>query len=73
METVRIVFLSDISLLKFLMRSFMVILSPFNLLTMKAQQVAAALNVLLKGNVVEDPVRIVKLGPFSPAHFLTTG
>ena len=51
----------------------MVILSPFNPLTMKAQQVAAALNVLLKGNVVEDPVRIVKLGPFSPAHFLTTG
>ena len=72
METVRILFLSDISLLKFLMRS----LSPFNPLTMKAQQVAAALNVLLKGKVVEDSVRIVKLGPippFSPAHFLTTG
>ena len=54
----------------------MVILSPFNPLTMKAQQVAAAFNDLLKGKVVEDPVRIVKLGPippFSPAHFLTTG
>ena len=63
METVRIVFLSDISLLKFLMRSLMVILSPFNPLTMKAQQVAAAFNDLLEGNVVEDFVRIVKLGP----------